>query len=68
MVFQRILKKRKMKYSIVLTSKPTFNEEFMRKEDMILTLVINHMEMREILETMSEEELKKFMDYYHEDY
>lgn len=40
----------------------------MSKEDMILTLVINHMEMREILETMSEEELKKFMDYYHEDY
>ena len=40
----------------------------MSREDMILTLVINHMEMREILETMSEEELKKVMDYYHEDY
>lgn len=40
----------------------------MSREDMINTLMINHMESREILETMSDEELKRAMDYYHEDY
>ena len=40
----------------------------MSREDMITTLVINHMESRSILETMSEEELKELMDYYHEEY
>ncbi len=35
---------------------------------MILTLVINHMEPKGLLESMSDEELKELMDYYHEDY
>jgi hypothetical protein len=40
----------------------------MDREDMIMTLVINHMEDRRILETMTNEELKEVMDYYHEEY
>ena len=44
------------------------NGGFMSREDMIMTLFINHMEDKEILDTMSEEELKRAMDYYHEDY
>lgn len=40
----------------------------MSREDMIMTLVINHMEDREILETMTDEDLKKLMNYYHEEY
>ena len=40
----------------------------MTREDMIMTLVVNHMEDRECLETMTDEELKKVMDYYHEEY
>ena len=40
----------------------------MSREDIIMTLVINHMEDRRILETMTDKELKELMDYYHEEY
>ena len=36
----------------------------MDREDIIMTLVINHMEDRIILETMTDKELKEMMDYY----
>lgn len=40
----------------------------MDRQDMIMTLIINHMEDRRILETMTNKELKELMDYYHEEY
>lgn len=40
----------------------------MDRQDMIITLIINHMEDRRILETMTNKELKELMDYYHEEY
>ena len=40
----------------------------MTREDMIMTLVVNHMENRESLENMTEEQLIRMMDYYHEEY
>lgn len=40
----------------------------MSREDVIMTLVINHMEDEKILRTMTDEELKELMDYYHEEH
>lgn len=40
----------------------------MSREDMIMTLVVNHMEDRSSLEEMSDVALKEMMDYYHEEY
>ena len=40
----------------------------MNREDMIMTLVINHMEDKELLDSMTDEELMRVMDYYHEEY
>ena len=38
-----------------------------KRENMILTLVINHMESRKICEMCSDEELIEMMKYYHEE-
>lgn len=40
----------------------------MSREDMIMTLVVNHMEDKRLLDTMTEEQLIRMMDYYHEEY
>lgn len=38
----------------------------MNREEMIMTLVINHMEDKETLEQSSTEQLEMMMKYYHE--
>lgn len=40
----------------------------MSREDMIMTLVVNHMENKKSLEDMPDKALKELMDYYHEEY